>query len=403
MIVDELLGRSFADLLAAPMAEQFPGLRPGVSRFDAPGGTLTHEAVRDAVSRYLGSELVANDHGAFAASRYCDEIAEWTAGRLRRLFGAAAGHVVLGPNMTTLTSMFTRAAEAGLRPGDEIVCTELDHEANVWPWMAMARRRGVQIRTARIDPDGELPAASVVALITDRTRWVAITAASNALGTITDLATVVTAAHAVGARVFVDGVQLVAHRAVQLDAWGVDAFVTSAYKWYGPHGGALWISAAAAERLTLPEQVPSAGDDLPGRLDLGTTAFETVLGMGVAAEVVAGVDRDAVQRREDRLAGRLRAGLAADSRIRVLGPVTTADRVPIVTFQVTDLPAEKVAAHLADRGVAVWHGTFYCTPAMRTVSPAEPDAVRAGVARYSTDEDVDELLAAVAETIRAER
>ena len=399
-MIDELLRRPLAEVLAAPPAEQFPGVRAGQSRFDGPGGTLVHAAVVDAVSGYLGGDRVANDHGAFPASRYSDAVVEWASGRVRALFGASGGHVVFGPNMTTLTAAMTRAAEARIAPGDEIVCTELDHEANVWPWRAMAARRDARVRIARLRPDGSLPTEAVTELITERTRWVAVTAASNAVGTIPDLPAVVSAAHAAGAKVYADGVQLVAHRPVEIDRWGVDAFVTSAYKWYGPHGAALWLAEAVAEPLALPEQVPSAGTALPGRLDLGTTAFETVLGIGVAAQVLLSADRTAIHEREDRLATALRDALGRLPGVRLLGPVEAA-RVPIVTFQPAGMSVEKVAARLADHDVSVWHGTFYCEPAMRALSPGEPDAIRAGIAWYTTEPEVEALIDAMAETMRS--
>lgn len=400
-MIDELLPRPLAELLTAPITDQFPGVRLGTSRFDGPGGTLVHAAVRDAMAHYLGSDRVANDHGAFPASHYSDTIAQWASGRVRELFGTSGGHVVLGPNMTTLTAMFTRAIETSIAPGDEIVCTELDHEANVWPWRAMAERRGARVRIARLEPDGSLPTAAVTGLVTERTRWVAVTAASNALGTLVDLPAVVTAAHAAGARTYVDGVQLVAHEPVALDDWGVDAFVTSAYKWYGPHGAALWMNDAAAAEATLPEQVPSAGTDLPGRLDLGTTAFETILGIGVAAQVLLSTDRTAIRRREQRLATMLREGLQAIPGVRLLGP-THAPRAPIVTFQLAGQSAEKVATALAERNVSVWHGTFYCSAAMRAVCADEPEAIRAGIAWYTTEREVDALIAGVATMSRSQ-
>lgn len=371
--------------------EQFPGLRGGGHRFDAPGGTLVHAAVVKAVSTYLASQHVANDHGAFAASEYSSELVRWASDRLRTLFGASGGHVVFGPNMTTLTAMFTRAVGSRLRPGDEVVCTELDHEANIWPWRAAAKRAGARIRVARIRPDGSLPLAAVTAELSDRTRWVALTGGSNSLSTVPDVAAIAKTAGERGARVFVDGVQRVAHRTVTVDQWGVDAFVTSAYKWYGPHCAALWF--ADDLEATLPEQAPSAGTALPGRLILGTVQFESVLGTGVAAEVLLGWDRAAFDARERALACRIRSQLRADHRFTVLGPDEGADLMPIVTFQVAGVPAEKVAADLASRQIAVWSGTFYCGPAMRAISPADPNAVRVGVAAYTTEDDVEALCA----------
>ena len=172
----------------------FPGLRPGLHRFDGPGGTLVHGAVRDAMAEYLGSEHVANDHGAFGPSRRSTALVDSSADAVRSLLGATGGHVLFGANMTSLTTMFVRAVAHTIGPGDEIVCTELDHEANFAPWRDLCARNGATLRVARIEPDGTLPLEAMRKVITPRTRWVAVTAASNALGTVPDLGGIVTAA-----------------------------------------------------------------------------------------------------------------------------------------------------------------------------------------------------------------
>lgn len=384
----DLLGVEPARLLDAPMNEQFPGLREGQRRFDGPGGTLVHAAVAESIAAYLAGPHVANDHGAFAASHFSDAVLDWATARIRALLGAPTGEVVFGANMTTLTSTFLQAIAPTLAPGDEIVCTELDHEANVAPWTALAASGGVTVRTARIAPDGTLPTDAVVELLTPRTRWVAVTAASNALGSVPDLAAITAAAHRVGARVYVDGVQAVAHLPVDLAGLGCDAFVSSVYKWYGPHLGVLWVHEAVAETLRLPGQVPSAGDDLPDRLFLGTRNFEAVLGAGVAAEVLLGWDREALVQREAKLTELLLALFADNPAVRVLGPGLGSKRVPVVTFTVAGRAATEVAQRLAGAGISVWHGTFYSTAAIRAVSPEEPDVVRAGIACYTTEDDV---------------
>ncbi|GLV84823.1 cysteine desulfurase-like protein [Streptomyces lavendulae subsp. lavendulae] len=391
-----LLSRPLTELLALPLTEQFPGLRAGSARFDGPGGTLMHVAVRDAITAYLSSEHVANDHGAFPASQYSTRVAEWAADRFRALIGADAGEVVFGANMTTLTSTFLQGLAEHVGPGDELVVTELDHEANVAPWRALAAARGATVRVARMAQDGTLPVEAVTEQLSARTRWVAVTAASNALGATPDLPAISAAAHAVGARVYVDGVQIVAHRPVEVAAWGCDAFVTSPYKWYGPHCGALWLSDGVAGEVRVPGQVPSAGDEPGERLSLGTTNFEAVLGTGVAAEVLLGWDRKECAEREAGLTALLVEGLAADARVTLLGPAGGAERAGVVTFQVAGHSAEAVADHLARSGVSVWHGTFYASSAMRAVSPGEPDAVRAGISHYTTRDDVAQLVDAVA-------
>ncbi|MDA0565651.1 aminotransferase class V-fold PLP-dependent enzyme [Streptomonospora sp. S1-112] len=395
MRADDLLPRPLADYLAAPLTAQFPGRRAGQARFDGPAGTLVHAAVADAVAGYLAGPMVSNDGGAYPAGRHSDALADWARAAVRRLLGAPGGHVVFGPNMTTLTALFVRAAGEHVRPGDEIVCTELDHEANVAPWRAMARRRGATVRTARL-VEGTLPADAVAEVLTGRTRWVAVSAASNALGSAPDVAAICAAAHRVGARVYVDAVQAVPHRPVDAAAWGADAVVASAYKFYGPHAGVLWIGDEAAEPLRLAEQPAPAGDDLPGRLELGTLAFEQLLGTAVAAEVLLGWDRAAVAEREAALAGELAQVLETAPGVRRVSPAG-GDRVPVEVFYLPGVPAAEAAEAFAARGVSLTHGRFYAPGPMAAAAPGLPAALRAGVAGYTTGEDVAAFAGALKE------
>ncbi|SHF57416.1 cysteine desulfurase family protein, VC1184 subfamily [Jatrophihabitans endophyticus] len=381
----------------------FPGVRRDEHRFDGPGGTLVHGTVAQAIAGYLAGPSVANDHGAFPQSAQSDAVAEQAADAFRRLVRGPAGDVLFGHNMTQLTTTFVRAISGGLRSGDEIVCTALDHEANVYPWRAAAAACGAAVRTAPVDADGVLRTNAVTDLIGPRTRWVAITAASNALGTVPDLAPVVAAAHAVGARVYVDGVQAIAHLPFDVSAVGCDALVTSPYKWYGPHCGALWLAPGLAEEARLPEQVPSAGSQSPGRLSLGTTNFESLVGLAAAAEVLLAADRTAVARREGALLAAAAEQLAAIPSVRLFGPpvappsgpATDVPRVPVLALRVRDRPAQQVAAALAARGVSVWDGSFYASAAVAAVSPDEPDLVRVGIAAYTDEVDVEALVAGV--------
>src|SRR5690606_26002101 len=264
-------------------------------------------AVRDGIADYLGGPMVSNDGEPFPASRHSDELAAWARGRVAALLGAPAGEVLFGPNMTTLTSMFVRAVEAGVRPGDEIVCTELDHEANSAPWRAMAERRRAVVRTARTR-DGRLPAEAAAELPTPRTRRVAVPAARS------------------GARLFVPAVQAVPLCRVDAAAWSADAGVVSAYKWYGPRLGALWVSEAAAEEAVLPEQPPSAGTALPGRLETGTLGFEQILGTGIAAEMLLRRDRAADAAREERTAAAIVSALRRIPGVRLVAPPEPGER-----------------------------------------------------------------------------
>jgi selenocysteine lyase/cysteine desulfurase len=220
------------------MRTRFPGIGPDWARFDGPAGTQMVDTAIDAIADFLRSGDSANGHGVFAASAASTRLVDDARATVARLLGADADGIVFGANMTTLTFAFTRAVARAWQPGDEIVGTRLDHDANVTPWRLAAVDRDAHLRLAPFDTaTGRIDPEAVTALIGPRTKWVAVTAASNALGTMPDLGPVVAAAHAVGARVFVDGVHLVPHRPVDIGALGCDVFVTSPYKWYGPHSG----------------------------------------------------------------------------------------------------------------------------------------------------------------------
>jgi selenocysteine lyase/cysteine desulfurase len=224
------------------MRERFPGLADGWARLDGPAGTQMVDVAIDAMAHHLSSGESANVGGEFAASRATGALVEATRDTVGRLLGAPPEGIVFGANMTTLTFALTRALALGSGPGDEIVCTRLDHDANVTPWVLAAHARGARVVLVPFDPrTGRFEAGAIEAHTGPGTRWIAVTGASNALGTVPDLEPVVAAARAVGARVFVDAVHLVPHRPVDVRALGVDALVTSAYKWYGPHAGVLWV------------------------------------------------------------------------------------------------------------------------------------------------------------------
>ncbi|MGW5668667.1 aminotransferase class V-fold PLP-dependent enzyme [Micromonospora sp. NPDC003776] len=378
-------------LLSLPIVEQFPGIRPAVAQLDGPGGTLVHRAVSTAMRQYLtgahfGGAWPDTPHGL--RNRM---IVEWASGRIRTLIGAAGGTVTFGSNMTALTILFVRSIAPELRAGDEIICTQLDHTSNVAPWLAAARETNAVVRMATLSPTGELEAATVVAMITPRTRWIAVTGGSNALGSAPDVAAICAVARTAGVRTFVDGVQAVAHRDVNVDTWQCDAFVTSPDKWYGPHGGVLWT------RDEPPVRYPAElARSYSVGLQPGTVNIEAVLGAGVAADVLLGWDLPAVFGHGRRLRRLLVDGLHKIEQVRVLGPPSDAPSIPIVTFQVPGRPAADVARALAAGGVTVCHGTFSAEAALRAVSPQEPRAVRAGIARYTTREEIRTLVQSVA-------
>ncbi|MGK5675764.1 aminotransferase class V-fold PLP-dependent enzyme [Micromonospora sp. URMC 106] len=385
MTFGELGALPLTALVTRPVTEQFPDLRPGVARFDAPAGTLVHHAVRDVLTRYPAR---AGESSADVAHPRSRTVLDWAAGRFRALIGARGGVVSFGADMTSLTEGFVRSVAPALRPGDEVMCTALDHAANVDPWRESAVRQGAVVRVADLSPSGELTVDAVTEQLSPRTRWIAVTAGSNVLGSAPDIPAICAAARSTGARIFVDGVQAPAHRFVDVAAWGCDAFVTSADKWYGPRCGVLWNRDGRLGSAVVRTADRPGAEHGPG--------IEVVLAAGVAAEVLLNWDRPAVFRHGERLANLLARGLRMIDGVRVLGRPDGRSPIPIVSFQVVGRSAADVAAILAEEGIAVGHGTFGAEAALRAVSPDVPESLRAGVARYTTRDDVRALLGGVA-------
>jgi cysteine desulfurase family protein (TIGR01976 family) len=377
----------------ADLRGRFPGVVDGVARFDGPAGTLMVDSAIEAMRDHLASGDAANVGGAFAASVATGALLERARATVGELLGAPAEGIVFGANMTTLTFAFTRTVARGLAPGDEVVCTRLDHDANVTPWVLAVADRGANVVFADLDPaTGRLPAESVIDAMTERTRWVAVTGASNLLGTIPDVRTIVDAAHAAGARAFVDAVHLAPHRRVDMAAIGCDALVTSPYKWYGPHAGVLAVEPELLASLE-PYKVRPAGDDGPRRLETGTPAFEAIAGVEAAARFLLDTGMQVIAAAEQRVFSLLLDGLRSFDRATVHGPDDLVDRTPTVLFSVDGVASAEVARALADAHVAVWAGHSYAVEAAAAMGL---DGVRAGVVAYVTEGDVAKLLEALA-------
>lgn len=384
--------------LAADVSHRFPGLRDGWARFDGPAGTQVVDTAIEAMAAYLGDGRNANSHGRFAASRATDELVAASRSSVARLLGAPDPlGVVFGPNMTSLMFAFTRTLARTWQAGDEIVCTRLDHDANVTPWVLAARDVGAVVRFADFDvATGRLPVESVTSLLSDRTRWVAVTGASNAIGTIPDVAAIAPAAHAVGARLLVDAVHLTPHHRIDLADLGCDVLVCSPYKWYGPHAGVLTSPVEFLETLE-PYKVRPADDAVPWRFETGTPSFEAIAGIGAAAEFLLDLGMDDVADHEAAVFAPLLEGLLAMGHVTVHGPRDLTDRTPTLAFTVEGHSPDEVAAALAADRIAVWSGDYYAVEVMASLGLAESGgAVRAGVVRYTTPDDVDRLLSAVA-------
>jgi cysteine desulfurase family protein (TIGR01976 family) len=375
--------------------ERFPGLADGWARLDGPAGTQMVDDAIEAMAAWMRSGDAANHGGAFQAAERTDALVAGARASAAALLGApSAEDIVFGPSMTALTMHFAAAVGRSLRPGDEIVCTRLDHDANVTPWVIAAGRAGAHVRFADPEPETlELRAGAVEAVLSERTRWVAVTAASNAVGTIPDLPGIVSAAHSAGARVWIDAVHAAPHRVIDVAALGADAVVCSAYKWFGPHIGVLWARPELLSSLQ-PDKLRPSPDTVPDRWELGTLPFESLAGVRAAADFVAGLDREAVRAHEGRLLARMAEGLGAIDGVTLHGAAR--DRTSTVMFSVAGRSSHEVAVALARAEVAVWHGNYYALELSRWLG-LEPDgAIRAGCVAYNEAEDVERLLEAVA-------
>jgi cysteine desulfurase family protein (TIGR01976 family) len=375
--------------------ERFPGLRDGWARLDGPAGTQMVDSAIEAMAEFMRSGHNANHGGLFAAARRTDELVESARTSVAALLGGDPRGVAFGPSMTAMTLRLSAAAGRALRPGDEIVCTRLDHDANVAPWLIAAQRAGATVRFADPEPETlELPASAVEAVLGDRTRWVAVTAASNAVGTVPDLKGIVAAAHAAGARVFVDAVHAAPHRRIDVEALGCDALACSAYKWFGPHVGILWGRPELLAELQ-PDKVRPSSDEVPDRWELGTLPFESLAGVRAAADYVLSTDWDAVRGHEDALLATALDALRGMPHVTVYGAAR--DRAPTIMFNVRGRTSDEVCAALAEREIAVWQGNYYAYELERHLGLAPHGAVRAGFVHYTDDADAERLLAAVAD------
>jgi cysteine desulfurase family protein (TIGR01976 family) len=292
--------------------ERFPGLQHDWARLDAPAGTQAVDSAIEAIGAFMASGDSANAHGSFAAAHATDALVSRARATVAELFGGDPRGVVFGPSMTSLTLAFSAAVGRTLRPGDEIVLTRLDHDANVAPWLIAAERAGATVRFAE-PPDRAslaLPAAAVEEHLTERTRWVAVTAASNAVGTIPDLPGIVAAAHAVGARVYVDAVHHAPHRRISVRELGCDVLACSPYKWFGPHAGLLVARDPELLAELDPDKLRPSPDTVPERWETGTPAFEVLAGITAAARYLLDLDWDAVRAHEDELLARMLDGPA---------------------------------------------------------------------------------------------
>lgn len=405
----------------------FPALRRthgghAAAFFDGPGGTQVPDAVPVAMADYLFHRN-ANTHWAFPTSAETDRVRHQAREAMADFLGGDPEEMVFGPNMTTLTFHLSRALGREMAPGDEIVVTELDHHANVDPWKALEVERGVVVKVLPLIPDsGTLDLERFPGLLSPRTKLVALGAASNALGTLTEIPPLARMARDAGARVFVDAVHLAPHRRIDVRSLECDFLACSPYKFYGPHAGVLWIRREVLADLDIPKVAP-APETGPERFESGTGNAEGMAGTTAAVEFLAGLVEggakpgpeaaltrsarlDAVfaglARREEALLKHLWDGLTGIAGVRLYGPPPGPDRAPTLSFTVESIPAREVSSRLADDvGAFLSHGNFYAATVVDRLGVRDQGLVRAGISIYNTAGEVDRLVEGVGEAAGA--
>ena len=393
--------------------EQFPALGRKhrghtVAYFDGPGGTQVPRSVGDAVANYLYHHN-ANTHWNYPTSAETDGILTAAREAVADFLGGSPSEIVFGANATTLAFHVSRALARETAAEDEVVVTELDHHANVGPWQALAAETGCTLQVVKFDlKTGALDWDDFEQKLTSQTKLVAIGAASNALGTITDVRRGAELAHKVGARVFVDAVHYAPHNLVDVRAMGCDFLVCSAYKFYGPHIGVLWCRQELLESLPFAKVRP-APTTAPERAETGTLNHEGIAGAAAAVDFLASLAKGPSRRRQlaaamqamhercSELTHQLWNGLAAVEGVRLYGPEPNAPRTSTVAFTVEGVLASEVARQLAERGVFVSHGDFYAATVVERYGLGKEGLVRAGCACYTTTEEVDRLISGVRE------
>jgi cysteine desulfurase family protein (TIGR01976 family) len=371
---------------------RFPALRQPLVFFDGPGGTQVPDSVIDAIAGYL-RDSNANSGGDFATSRRTDALIETARETAARFLGCAADEVAFGPSMTNLNFALTRALGRELKPGDEILATKLDHDANVSPWLELARDRDLVVQLVDVNDDCTLDLDDLQRLLSERTRVVAFPVASNAVGTVNDPRRIAELAHEAGALAWADAVHYAPHGPIDVAAWGLDVLICSPYKFFGPHQGLAYGRRDLLESWRPYKVRPAPFEPVGHRFDTGTMQHELLAGFVAAVEHIESLGWDAIRAHERGLGERFLDGLPAN--VTLYGPPTMEGRVPTFAFNVSGRSPEEVSALLGERGFAVWHGNYYAVEIMERLGL--PDgAVRAGFVHYNTPGEVDRLLAALA-------
>ena len=386
--------------------DEFPALREGAAHFDAPGGSLVPAVVAEAVRDILES-AVCQRGSITIAERRTDDIVLSARQAVAELLGADPGGVVFGRSMTQLTFDFSRTLAKSWRAGDEIVVSRLDHDANIRPWMCAAENTGVEVRWIEFDPaTSEITVEDVEEQLTDGTRLVAITAASNLIGTRPPIKEIAERVHERGALLYVDGVHYTPHALVDVVDMGADFYSCSPYKFCGPHCGVLVASPALLETLAPDKLLPSAST-VPERFELGTLPYELLAGTTAAVDFLAGLGDSssaprrarlesamaAIEQHEDGLRRLIEDGLAGHPRITAYSLARA--RTPTLLFTVDGMEPRDVSTRLGQANINAPAGSFYALEASRRLGLGEAGGIRLGLAPYSCTDDVDRLLEAL--------
>ncbi|HEY3543500.1 MAG TPA: cysteine desulfurase-like protein [Gaiellaceae bacterium] len=368
---------------------RFSALQVPTAFFDGPGGTQVPDSVIDAIAGYL-RESNANLGGAFGNSRRSDALVAQARLAAAAFLRCEPDEAFFGANMTTLNFALTRTAGRTFSEGDEILCTRLDHDGNVSPWLELAHDHGLKVQLVEIADDTTLDYDDLERKLTDRTRVVAFPLASNAVGTITDAKRIVELAHSVGALAWADAVHYGPHAPIDVPELGVDVLLCSPYKFFGPHLGLAFVQPDLTNEWRTYKVRPS---DHP--YETGTLAHELLAGFVAAVEYVESVGWRDIQAQERALGERFLAGLP--ERCRLYGLPTMDGRVPTFAFTVDGTTPSAVSERLAERDIAVWDGNYYAIEIMERLGLGDGGAVRAGLVHYNTEREVDRLLEALTE------
>jgi cysteine desulfurase family protein (TIGR01976 family) len=372
----------------AALRRRFSALDGPFAFFDAPGGTQVPDEVAEAIVAYL-RESNANLGGAFETSRRSDLLVREARRSAAGFLGCGTEEVIFGANMTTLNFALARALARELAAGDEIVVTRLDHDANVAPWLELARDLAVRVRFAELHEDTTLDLDHLAAQVSARTRVVAFPWASNAVGTIVDVARVAELAHDAGALAWADAVHYAPHAPIDVAEAGVDVLLCSPYKFFGPHLGLAFARVGLLERWRPYNVRPAAAGPAGARHETGTRAHELLAGFVAAVRYVESVGYDAIVPYERELGTRFLAGLPETWRLH--GLPSMEGRVPTFALTSTRVPPLEAAQRLGERGFAVWHGDYYAVEVMRRLDLTD-GALRVGIVHYNTADEVDRLL-----------